>query len=74
MSARICLLLAFGEKKAEAVRQMVEGPVSASWPATILQHHEKAIVILDEAAASDLKRRQYYKDVYEGKPAWQAYE
>jgi glucosamine-6-phosphate deaminase len=74
MKARTCLLLAFGEGKAEAVYQMVEGAVSASWPATILQHHERTIVVLDEAAASKLKRKQYYLDVYAGKPAWQRWE
>ncbi len=74
MSAKACLLLAFGEDKAEAVYQMVEGAVSATWPGTILQHHQKAIVILDEAAASKLKRRQYYNEVYAGKPDWQRWE
>lgn len=74
MDAKTCLLLAFGEEKAEAVYQMVEGAVSASWPCTILQHHPKVIVILDEAAASRLKRRQYYKEVYAAKPTWQRWE
>lgn len=74
MSARACLLLAFGADKAEAVYQMVEGAVSATWPGTILQHHERAIVILDEAAAGKLKRHKYYRDVYAGKPAWQCWE
>ena len=74
MEARVCLLLAFGEDKAEAVYQMVEGAVSATWPGTILQHHPRTIVILDEAAASRLKRKQYYLDVYAGKPEWQCWE
>lgn len=74
MEARICLLLAFGADKAEAVFQMVEGPVSATWPATILQHHPRAIVILDEAAAAKLQRKAYYLDVYAGKPDWQRWE
>ena len=74
MDADTCLLLAFGASKAEAVYQMVEGPVSASWPATILQHHQKAIVILDNDAATMLKRKQYYLDVYAQKPQWQRWE
>jgi glucosamine-6-phosphate deaminase len=74
MDARICILLAFGEDKAQAVYEMVEGPVSAMWPASILQFHEHAIVLLDEAAASKLKRKQYYLDVYAGKPQWQRWE
>lgn len=74
MAAKTCLLLAFGEDKAEAVYQMVEGAVSATWPGTILQHHQRAVVILDEAAAAKLKRRQYYNEVYTGKPDWQRWE
>ena len=39
MSARHVVLVATGPGKAEAVHHLVEGPVSALWPATILQHH-----------------------------------
>jgi glucosamine-6-phosphate deaminase len=74
MEARQCILLAFGKDKAEAIQEMIEGPVSASCPGSILQFHEKAIVILDPAAASKLKRKQYYLDVYAGKPAWQLWD
>lgn len=74
MEANICLVLAFGKDKAEAVFQMVEGAVSATWPASVLQFHQHAIVLVDEEAASGLKRKQYYKDVYAGKPDWQMYE
>ncbi len=38
----MCLLLAFGEKKADAVAKMVEGPVTAMVPASILQMHPDA--------------------------------
>ena len=65
MEARRILLLAFGEKKAEAVAAMVEGPVAASVPATILQHHPAVRVFIDEAAASALKRSEYYRWVYD---------
>lgn len=54
------LLLATGEAKAEAVQQMIEGPVSAMWPATALQLHQKVTVLVDEAAASRLQLRNYY--------------
>ncbi len=74
MEARCCLLLGFGRAKAPAVRDMIEGPVSASCPASLLQFHEHAIVIIDEGAASLLSRKQYYTDVYHGKPAWQRWE
>lgn len=73
MEARTCLLLAFGENKAAAVAEMVEGPVSAMVPATVLQFHCDARIILDEAAASKLKKADYYKWVYGNKPEWQQY-
>ncbi len=72
MDARTCLLLAFGEAKAEAVRQAVEGPVSAAVPASVLQFHPRAKILIDEAAASKLTRAEYYRWVYQNKPEWQA--
>ncbi len=69
--ARTVLLLAFGASKAEAVAQMVEGPVTAMVPASALQLHERVVVILDEPAASKLSRAGYYRWVFEQKPAWQ---
>jgi glucosamine-6-phosphate deaminase len=71
MDSRVCLLLAFGEGKANAVRDSVEGPVTAMVPGSLLQFHERTKVLLDEAAASKLERRAYYKWVYRNKPAWQ---
>jgi len=73
MEARTCLLFAFGEGKADAVADMVEGPVSAMMPGSILQFHRDARVILDEAAASKLQKVDYYKWVYGNKPEWQQY-
>lgn len=60
MSAKNLLLLAFGESKREAVSQLVEGPVSAKWPSTVLQLHPSAIVLVDEAAAADLELAELY--------------
>lgn len=54
LQARHLVLLAFGEAKAEAVRQLVEGPVTERWPATALQRHPHVTVLIDEAAASRL--------------------
>lgn len=70
MDARECLLLALGEHKAQAVAAAVEGPITASVPASALQMHPAAKVVLDEAAAGLLTRASYYKSVYEGKPDW----
>ncbi|MDX2226412.1 MAG: glucosamine-6-phosphate deaminase [Verrucomicrobiae bacterium] len=74
MDSRTCVLLAFGAKKAEIIARMVEGPVTAMVPATALQFHPSAVVIVDEAAAAALTRRDYYRWVYENKPQWQTYE
>lgn len=71
MEARTCLLLAHGETKAEAVAAMVEGPITAMAPASILQMHPQTIVIVDEAAARLLKRSDYYRHVYKNKPEFQ---
>jgi glucosamine-6-phosphate deaminase len=69
--ARHLLLVAAGERKAQAVADAVEGPVSASCPASVLQLHPHATVLLDPAAASRLSRLDYYREVYAGKPDWQ---
>lgn len=61
MDARRIVLVATGEAKAEAVAQLVEGPVSARWPATILQHHPRVTVLVDDAAASRLALVEYYR-------------
>jgi glucosamine-6-phosphate deaminase len=73
MDCRMCLLLAFGRKKARAVAQAAEGPVTAMVPASILQMHPRAVFILDEEAAGDLARAGYYRWVYDNKPDWQKY-
>ena len=52
MSAKKVILIATGEKKAEAVRNMIKGEVTPNVPASILQEHEDALIFLDEAAAS----------------------
>ncbi len=71
MAARHVVLLASGSAKAEAVHHLVEGPVSAMWPATILQHHPHVSVLLDEAAAGRLQLAGYFRETFAAKPAWQ---
>ena len=71
MEARHLVLVATGGNKAEAVHQMVEGPISAMWPATVLQMHPHVTVMLDDAAASRLQLGDYYRHAYENKPEWQ---
>jgi glucosamine-6-phosphate deaminase len=71
MEARHIVLVATGRAKAEAVHHLVEGPVSAMWPGTILQHHPHVTVLLDEAAAQRLQLADYYRETYASKPGWQ---
>ena len=49
------MLLAFGAGKAEAIEETVEGGVSAFCPASALQMHPHATIIVDEEAASRLR-------------------
>lgn len=74
LEARAVALLAFGESKATAVAAMTEGPITANVPASALQLHPTAKIFLDEAAASGLSRRDYYRRIYAHKPAWQRWD
>jgi glucosamine-6-phosphate deaminase len=58
-SAQI-VLIATGEGKADAVQATIEGAISASCPASILQMHRNAIVLVDRAAASKLANQEFY--------------
>ncbi|MEV4687518.1 glucosamine-6-phosphate deaminase [Microbacterium sp. LWH3-1.2] len=71
LRARHLVLLAFGEGKAAAVAGAVEGPLSASLPGSAIQLHAHATVVVDEAAASQLARADYYRYAYDNKPDWQ---
>ncbi|RMI14223.1 glucosamine-6-phosphate deaminase [Cellulomonas triticagri] len=71
MSARHVVLLAQGKHKAEAVHQLVEGPVSAMWPGTVLQHHPHVTILVDEAAGGRLQLGTYYRETFAAKPSWQ---
>ena len=71
LAARHCVLLAFGKNKARAIAEAVEGPITSMNPASALQFHPKTTVFLDEAAAAELKLKDYYRWVYDNKPDWQ---
>ncbi len=72
LDARHLVLVADGRGKAEAVHQMVEGPVSAMWPGSVLQLHPHVTVLVDEAAAGRLQLAGYYRETWAAKPAWQS--
>ena len=73
MESRHCLLLANGAKKADAIRKMIEGPISASCPASILQMHPRVTVVLDEESAYLLTFKDHYKWIEKNKLDWQRY-
>lgn len=71
MKAKHLILLAFGESKAPAIAATAEGGVSSLCPASALQLHPHATIIVDEAAASQLTNADYYRWAFAHKPAWQ---
>lgn len=71
LEARRLLLVAQGEAKAQAVAAAIEGPLTAMVPASALQLHAAATVLLDEAAACRLTLTDYYRFTADHQPAWQ---
>jgi glucosamine-6-phosphate deaminase len=67
LETKTALLLASGKDKAGIIARAVEGPLTASVPASALQLHARAIFVIDEAAASKLTKRDYYRWAYENK-------
>ena len=71
LEARHLVLVAFGAAKARAVAAAVEGPLTAMVPASALQLHPHATVVVDDGAAAQLKLARYYRDTWAAKPPWQ---
>ena len=63
MESRLIVLLATGASKASAIKAMVEGPVSAWCPASALQMHSSTVVIIDQAAASELTDPDFFRHI-----------
>jgi glucosamine-6-phosphate deaminase len=72
-AARHLVLIATGSHKAEAVAAAVEGPLTASCPASVLQLHPHVTVVVDEAAAAGLKNADFYRYALKHKPPQQKY-
>lgn len=66
LEGRCCVLLAFGEEKAEAILATVEGPVRSTVPASALQLHPSVHLLLDEAAAGRLEQVAHYRRLDDG--------
>lgn len=73
LRARHLVLIAFGPGKADALAAAVEGPLTASVPASAIQLHARVTVVADRAAASGFRYADYYRHAYANKPAWQEF-
>jgi glucosamine-6-phosphate deaminase len=67
MEAKIIILLASGKDKSEAIKNCVEGALTASVPASALQLHPRVKILVDEEAGSLLTNKDYYKWVFKNK-------
>jgi glucosamine-6-phosphate deaminase len=56
LAARRCVLLAYGAGKAGVIARAIQDPPTPALPASALQLHLDATIILDAAAASGLQR------------------
>ena len=60
LEARRCLLMVNGAKKTKVVTEALEGPITSQVTASALQLHPDVVTMLDEEAASELKRKAFY--------------
>jgi len=58
MKSKRIVLLAWGERKSDIIKQAIEGPVTEFVPASYLQGHNNVEFVLDEAAAAQLTRKK----------------
>ncbi len=68
MDADEVLILVNGHNKARALCHAVEGSVSHMWTISVLQLHQKGIIVCDDAATVELKvgTVNYFKDIEKG--------
>lgn len=67
MDARSVVLVASGAHKADAVAAVVEGPVTARRPGSVLQFHPNATIVVDKDAACRLELADYYRHAWAAK-------
>ena len=73
LESRRCVMLALGKEKADVIAKAVEGPITSMISASALQLHPRCTVVLDNAAAANLKEVEYYRWVFENEPEWREY-
>ena len=54
MRSKKILLVVSGEEKAQALKEVIQGPVTPEVPGSILQFHPDCTIIADEAALSEM--------------------
>ena len=65
MDSEELMILADGYKKARTVYHGIEGGINHLWTVSALQLHRRAILVIDESAASDIKVKtyRYFKEI-----------
>lgn len=56
LKAKMSIMMAWGEGKAAVIKKALEGEVTDQIPSSFLQKHNNCLVVLDDAAASELVR------------------
>jgi glucosamine-6-phosphate deaminase len=56
LKAKRVIMMAWGEGKSKVISKAVEGPITDQIPSSFLQKHSNCLVILDDAASSELVR------------------
>ena len=54
MQAKRILIIALGENKADAIKQLIDGNVTPQCPASVLQFHTDVTLMIDKGAASKI--------------------
>lgn len=68
LEARHLVLIATGASKAHPIALAIEGPLTAMVPASALQLHPHATIVIDEPAAAELTNASYYRETWASKP------
>jgi glucosamine-6-phosphate deaminase len=65
MAAKEVLIIITGFTKARALREVVEGGISHMWTVSMLQMHQKGIIVCDEPATMELQVEtvKYFRDI-----------
>ncbi len=65
MDANEVIIIITGLNKSRALREVVEGGISHMWTASILQLHQRGIIVCDEPATSELhvETVKYFMDI-----------